>query len=279
MRACLWRARLTLCSFVYPRTMATNIDEATGKLSINNGIADALAKVRSCMKQAVEEAKKQGAFTQEPRLVAVSKTKPLSAIIEAFEAGQRVFGENYPQELAEKAKSPEVPEGIQWRFIGTLQSNKVKLVVGLPGLVAIETITSEKLANAVNKNVIEKMGGKTLDVFIQVNSSGEENKGGVAPENVITLAKHICDNCPGLRLKGIMTIGQYGRVVQKGEVNVDFKKLVECRTNVVHEMGIEEKDLELSMGMSGDFEHAIELGSTNIRVGSTIFGARDYQKK
>lgn len=206
-----------------------------------------------------------------PRLVAVSKTKPVSALQDAYDAGQRDFGENYVQELLEKA--PVLPSDIRWHFIGHLQSNKVKaLLEGVPSLAVVETVDGEKLANKLDA-AVAALGRPPLSVFVQVNTSGEESKHGVEPgEACVALARHVATACPNLRLAGLMTIGMKDYTSRPE----NFECLMRCRKEVAAALAIPEEQLELSMGMSGDFESAIEMGSTNIRVGSTIFGARQY---
>jgi len=235
-------------------------------------IAAALAEVKGKIDAAV--AKAAHPPVRPPRLVAVSKTKPLAAIAAAHAAGQRRFGENYVQELVGKANDVDVPAGIEWHFIGTLQSNKAKVVAAVPGLAMVETVTSEKVAKLLQKAVASGPRPDPLAVMVQVNTSGEENKGGVEPDKCAALVASIKNNCPNLTLAGLMTIGQYGRVTGPGEVNPDFELLVKVKQEVCTELELDPAEMELSMGMSGDYEHAIDLGSTNVRVGSTIFGAR-----
>jgi len=211
------------------------------------------------------------------RLVAVSKTKPLELLVAAYETGQRHFGENYAQELM--AKSSEMPDDVQWHFIGPLQSNKAAPLVktvGLNKLACIETVSTMKLASKLNRAAEtwnEESGieeTKKLGIYIQVNTSGEESKSGVSPgEEVINLAKEISSECPMLSIDGLMTIGA------PGDYSC-FDTLVKCREDVAAALGKDVNDLELSMGMSGDFEVAIANGATSVRVGSTIFGERDY---
>jgi PLP dependent protein len=208
------------------------------------------------------------------RLVAVSKTKPISAIQEAYDAGHRRFGENYAQELLEKA--PALPRDIEWHFIGHLQSNKAKaLLEGVPNLAMVETVDSEKLAKKLD-TAAGAMNRPPLPVLVQVNTSGEESKFGVQPgEQCVSLARFIHAQCPNLRLAGLMTIG----MPDYSSRPENFECLAKCRRELALDLSIDEKSLELSMGMSGDFEAAVEMGSTNVRVGSTIFGARDYGNK
>lgn len=209
------------------------------------------------------------------RLVAVSKTKPVEMLMECYEAGQRVFGENYAQELIEKASV--MPKDIQWHFIGPLQSNKAAPLVKKVGssLSLVETVSTMKLANKLNRAVGDLKKESDVDDFyrlgilIQINTSNEKSKSGVSTSEAVTLANEICNSCPNLHFKGLMTIGA------PGDMSC-FNKLHQCRSEVAKSIGVAEAELELSMGMSGDFEEAIRRGATNVRVGSTIFGARDY---
>lgn len=229
-----------------------------------------LLQVLARIQTAAQRAGREGS----PRLVAVSKTKPISAVQEAYDAGHRDFGENYVQELLEKA--PALPSDVRWHFIGHLQTNKAKaLVDGVPSLAMVETIDSEKLASKLDA-AIAAGGRSALPVFVQVNTSGEESKYGVEPGNTtVELARHISESCPHLHFAGLMTIGM--RDYSSRPEN--FECLSKCRKEVAQALGLNETDIELSMGMSGDFEQAIEMGSTNVRVGSTIFGARKGNPK
>ncbi|XP_060529161.1 pyridoxal phosphate homeostasis protein [Cylas formicarius] len=214
----------------------------------------------------------------QPRLVAASKTKPVECIVAAYNEGQRHFGENYVQELEDKANDKEILEKcteIKWHFIGHLQSNKAKQVLSVPNIYVIETVDSAKLASLLDRNWVTEAKPK-LKVMIQVNTSGEDVKSGIAPMEVPNLAKHILQNCPNLQFDGLMTIGRLG-YNPDGDPNPDFVKLRECRENVCEELNLELKDLNLSMGMSDDFERAIEQGSTNVRVGTSIFGQRQQK--
>ncbi|KAI9331346.1 hypothetical protein BDR26DRAFT_870361 [Obelidium mucronatum] len=205
------------------------------------------------------------------RLVAVSKTKPVEDLLVAYNEGQRHFGENV-QELVDKAE--QLPKDIQWHFIGTLQSNKCKLVAAIPNLFAVETVDGSKKADTLQKACVQANRASPLNVFVQVNTSGEESKGGVEPHETVAVAKHIIDKCPGLKLAGLMTIGSPNPNLEDG-TNPDFKVsfcFLTLRTEIEAAAGV--SDLELSMGMSDDFELAIDMGSTNVRLGSCIFGAR-----
>jgi pyridoxal phosphate enzyme (YggS family) len=228
-----------------------------------------------------------------PRLIAVSKLKPIASIIEAYECGQRYFGENYIQELETKSNSKELLDkcpDIKFHFIGHLQSNKANKLLKVKNLHMIETIDSAKLADLINKSIDKhrreggadtlyfgdnhgKLESHQLRVLIQVNTSGEEQKNGVQPNEVVQLADHITKQCRWLHLAGLMTIGKLEGWNEPGP-NKDFLKLYEVRDALSKHLSIDPRELELSMGMSSDFEEAIELGSTNVRVGTMIFGER-----
>lgn len=228
-----------------------------------------LEEVQEKIVQACENA---GRDKNEVRLVAVSKTKPLALVRQAYESGQRVFGENYAQELVEKAA--EMGESdIQWHFIGGLQSNKASMLVKgvVPhGKLVVETVSTMKVAKKLD-NAMSDFDGK-LGIFVQVNTSGEDSKSGVQPQEAVELCQQIVKECERIHLMGVMTIGASG---DTGCLDC----LVKCRDDVAKALDMSPKDLEVSMGMSGDFETAIQKGSTNVRVGSTIFGARDYSNK
>ncbi|KZC13225.1 Proline synthase co-transcribed bacterial like protein [Dufourea novaeangliae] len=214
----------------------------------------------------------------EPRLVAVSKLKPPELIIDAYEAGQRHFGENYVNELVEKGTNQNILakcSDIRWHFIGHLQRNKVNKLLSVPNLYVIETVDNEKLLSVLNFSwpKFRSQDDLKLKVMIQVNVSKEEGKNGCEVSKVSALVKYIINNCKNLEFVGLMTIGMSGYDATKRS-NPDFLQLRECKQNVSKEFGIDLKKIELSMGMSNDYEHAVELGSTNVRVGSAIFGER-----
>ncbi|KAJ3168406.1 hypothetical protein HDU87_001170 [Geranomyces variabilis] len=226
-------------------------------MSQDESIASSLAMIRQRVAKAVAT-RGEG---KEVRLVAVSKTKPVADLMEAYVEGQRHFGENI-QELVDKAA--EMPEDICWHFIGTLQSNKCKLLAPVRNLWAVETIDSSKKADTMNR--CWPGDREPLRVFVQVNTSGESSKSGVEPAGCLEVVKHITSACKNLTVHGLMTIGSADNTGE--QENPDFKE-ADAKLNL---------DLELSMGMSGDFETAILAGATNVRVGSSIFGARNYQK-
>ncbi|KAI4930807.1 uncharacterized protein J4E92_004640 [Alternaria infectoria] len=231
--------------------------------------------------------------SKEVRLIAVSKLKPANDILALHKPSsplqpplQTHFGENYVQELLEKHKI--LPRSIKWHMIGGLQSNKCKqLAEQVPNLWCVSSVDSEKKANELEKGrraLVEKGGDEEVEeklrVKVQVNTSGEENKSGVEPSDTLALCRHIIDKCPHLLLHGLMTIGAIARsqATTPETENEDFVKLKEVRDQVVKELGWEEGQLELSMGMSADFEGAIRMGSDEVRVGSQIFGERPQKK-
>ncbi|KAI9592403.1 hypothetical protein BDF19DRAFT_451658 [Syncephalis fuscata] len=237
----------------------------------NNELLNNLTIVQRNIKEHVESAK----FESKVRLVAVSKTKPMSDIKALYTAGQRHFGENYVQELVDKSK--ELPSDICWHFIGGLQSNKCKQLADIPNLWMVETLDSQKRAELLNRACITAQRAEPLRVMVQVNTSDEESKNGVAPKEVGSLCYFIHEYCPALFLSGLMTIGAPGRELADGQVNPDFESLKQCRDEVSNLL--KRTDLELSMGMSDDYAEAIDAGSTNVRVGSSIFGSRFYPAK
>lgn len=204
-----------------------------------------------------------------PRLVAVSKFQSEESILEAYNAGQRHFGENYVQELITKAS--KLPKDIEWHFIGSLQTNKAKpLLRGVPNLSAVESVHSSRCADALQTACIAAGRTAPLHVFLQVCTSAEESKSGCEPGEATAIARHIAAQCPALRLSGLMTIGR----LDDPDPAPYFKSLRLVRAEVAQALSVPEAELELSMGMSADFPVAIREGSTNVRVGSTIFGAR-----
>lgn len=225
-----------------------------------------------------------------PRLVAVSKLKPASDILALHSppTSHVHFGENYLQELLEKSRL--LPASIRWHFIGGLQSNKcVQLARDVRGLWAVESVDSEKKASLLDKGWGERSkagsGAETeeeekLRIFVQVNTSGEENKSGIDPGAPATsLCRYIIEKCPRLQLQGVMTIGAIARsqATTAENENEDFLCLRETRDRIMQELRLDA--LELSMGMSEDFEGALRLGSDQVRVGTTIFGDRPLKSE
>lgn len=233
----------------------------------------AVTALRSVMTRVRQAAERAGRDPGRVRVVAVSKTKPVSLIRQLYDAGHRSFAENYVQEFIDKA--PQLPEDIEWHFIGHLQTNKVKsLLSSVPHLAMVEGVDSQKLANHLDR-AVSAIGRKPLKVLVQVNTSGETSKSGVDPASCVELVKHVKVGCPNLEFSGLMTIG----MPDYSSTPENFKMLSNSRLAVCKALGMAEEQCELSMGMSGDFELAVEMGSTNVRIGSTIFGPREYPKK
>ena len=200
------------------------------------------------------------------QLVAVSKTKSADIVSEAYEAGQRHFGENYVKELCEKAK--QLPQDIHWHFIGHLQTNKVKqLVKDVPNLWMIETVDSVRLADSLQAACLQ-FQRDTLNILIEVCTSTEGTKSGIALTEVDALVDHIMSKCDRLQLRGFMT------VADPAKPTTSFQLLSDLKEATCKRVGLE--DLTLSMGMSGDWEGATRMGATEIRIGSAIFGSRTY---
>jgi pyridoxal phosphate enzyme (YggS family) len=163
--------------------------------------------------------------------------------------------------------------GLLW-FLWGLQFIHGAAAAGVPNLYMVEGVDSLKVANHLDR-AVSGVGRQPLRVLVQVNTSGEESKSGVEPSECVHLAKHVKQDCPNLLFSGLMTIGMRDYT----STPENFQTLANCRKEVCKELDIPEHECELSMGMSGDFELAIEMGSTNVRVGSTIFGAREYTSK
>ncbi len=199
------------------------------------------------------------------RLVAVSKTRPAADIVEAFHAGQAVFGENYIQELVPKLA--EVSEPVQWHVIGHLQSNKVKYIAGQVAL--IHSVDRLSLATEIDRQWGRL--GKTCDILVQVNISGESSKSGTTDEEAFPLVRE-CAQLPHIRVRGLMTMPPF---FDDPEAARPFFAGLRQLSEAIAAQKIAGVDMgELSMGMSGDFEAAIEEGATLVRIGTAIFGHR-----
>lgn len=242
-------------------------DSTPGQGAVNVPIS--LDQVRHRISTAISRHRTSGTTVQ---LVAVSKTKPIPLIMSAYNAGHRHFGENYVQEL--KQKATEMPDDIKWHFIGALQSKKAKMLASIPNLYIVESVDKEKTAVALDKAVASAGIVSQLKVLVQVNTSGEDSKSGCEVGESADLVK-IIQTCKYLQFSGLMTIG----APDDSEEPAAFRILREERDRVADVIGVKSQSLILSMGMSDDFETAIEMGSDSVRVGSTIFGARIYENK
>ncbi len=200
-------------------------------------------------------------------LIAVSKTKPISAIEEAYDEGIRCFGENKVQELTEK--KDQLPSDIQWHMIGHLQRNKVKYIVDKVAL--IHSVDSVRLAETIEQEASKK--NVIVNVLIEVNVAEEETKFGIKTAEVMDMIEAI-SKFPHLRIQGLMTIAPY---VENPEKNRTIFRSLHKLSVDIKEKNIDNVSSEiLSMGMTNDYEVAIEEGATVIRVGTGIFGERDY---
>ena len=205
-------------------------------------------------------------------LVAVSKTKPISDLQEAYEAGQRVFGENYPQEMRDKHEA--LPSDIQWHFIGHLQTNKIKYII--PYVTLIHSIDTANLLEAVNKEA--EKHDRVVDCLLQFHIALEETKFGLD----LSEARELLDSeafktMENVRICGVMGMGTFTDDME--EVRKEFKHLKGIFETLKKDYFAGKPEFkEISMGMSEDYPIAIEEGATLIRVGSKIFGARVYNK-
>ena len=229
-------------------------------------IRENLQDVNNRIKSAAEQAKRS---LDEITLIAVSKTKPVPMLEEAYQLGCRDFGENKVQELCDKYEV--LPKDIRWHLIGHLQTNKVKYIVDKVYL--IHSVDSLKLAKEIQKEAEKKQ--VHVNILIEVNVANEETKFGVSCEDTMNLVKEI-SGLPNVHIKGLMTIAP---IVSKPEENrIHFSKLKQLLVDIKRE-NIDNVCMDvLSMGMTGDYEEAILDGATYIRVGTGIFGERDYSK-
>ena len=221
-------------------------------------VAANLAEVQSRVARACERAGRDPAGCA---LVAVSKTHPLAAVCEAQAAGQLDFGENYVQELREKAAG--LPE-VRWHFIGRMQSNKVKYLA--PWIALIHTVDSASLGEEIEKRAGQ--AGRIVPVLAQINVAMQEEKNGCPPAEAPALLRAL-RGLPHLELRGLMTMPPFWEAER---VRPFFAELRRLRDRLQDDLGAPLP--ELSMGMSADFEAAVEEGATLVRVGTAIFGAR-----
>lgn len=199
-------------------------------------------------------------------LIAVSKTKPVEMMLPVYEAGCRDFGENKVQEIMDKYE--QMPSDTRWHMIGHLQTNKVKYIVDK--VYMIHSVDSVHLAEAISKEAVKK--NVMVKILLEVNVACEESKFGVTREECFAFYEEVC-KLPNLDVRGLMTIAPY---VEDGEDNRQYFALLR---QLSVDTGIEKNDnrsVELSMGMSGDYKVAVEEGATFIRVGTGIFGERNY---
>ncbi len=229
---------------------------------MNNFIKENLDRIEERISNACL---KSGRSRDSVTLIAVSKTKPIDTIMEAYEHGIRLFGENRVQEMLDK--ETEMPKDINWHLIGHLQRNKAKQVIGKTCM--IHSVESVELASNLSKYSLES--DIVTDVLVEVNIAGEASKYGVAPENLRQFIRQI-NSYNGIRIRGLMTVAPF---TENQEDNREyFRKMRQLSVDIKAE-NIDNVYMDfLSMGMTGDFETAIEEGATHIRIGTGIFGNR-----
>jgi hypothetical protein len=205
------------------------------------------------------------------KIIAVSKTKPVNMVYAAMEAGINTFGENYAQELQSKYLDFEKNKFKQpeWHFIGTLQRNNAKYIT--PFVSMIHSVDSGKLAEEINKRATDS--NRIIDCLLQVNTSGEYSKSGEDPEQMLILARDV-QRHQNLNIRGLMTIGSF--TDDEIIIRKEFTILRDCLNLINTKLGLDWK--ELSMGMTHDYDIAIEEGATIVRVGTGIFGKRIYSE-
>ena len=227
-------------------------------------VAENLAQVQ---KNINESCSKINRDPNEVTLIAVSKTKPVEMLKEAYDAGARVFGENKVQEIVDKYD--QMPSDVKWHMIGHLQRNKVKYIVDKVAM--IHSVDSLRLAETIEKEAAKK--AVIVPILIEVNVAQEESKFGLRPEEVLPLIEQIAD-FSHIRIKGLMTIAPYvDNAEENREIFRELKKLsVDIAAKNINNVTMS----VLSMGMTGDYMVAVQEGATMVRVGTGIFGARNY---
>lgn len=231
---------------------------------VMEGLKENLMVVQENIRTACE---KVGRDVTEVTLIAVSKTKPVSMLEEIYQEGIREFGENKVQELTEKYEV--LPKDIHWHMIGHLQRNKVKYIVDKACL--IHSVDSLRLAEEISQQAQKKQ--IEVNILVEVNIAQEESKFGISKEEAISLVEMMA-KLPGLRINGLMTIAPF--VENPEENRIYFRKMKELSVDIARK-NIDNVSMNvLSMGMTGDYMVAIEEGSTMVRVGTGIFGERNY---
>ena len=221
-------------------------------------------------KKVADACKRAGRDRSEVTLIAVSKTKPVDMLREVYDAGARDFGENKVQEICEKYD--QLPSDMKWHMIGHLQRNKVKQVIDKVAL--IHSVDSYRLAQEISVQAQKK--GLTIPILVEVNIAGEESKFGISAEDTIQLVEEI-SVLPNLKIMGLMSIEPY--VVDAEENRLYCRQIKQLSVDIKNK-NIDNVSMDiLSMGMTGDYEVAIEEGATMVRVGTGIFGARNYNTK
>lgn len=231
--------------------------------------AEAAKRLGTVVENIQSACRRSGRNANDVTLIAVSKTKPAEMIEEMYALGVRNFGENKVQELTDKYE--KLPKDIRWHMIGHLQTNKVKYIVGKVAM--IHSVDSEKLARVIQKE--SEKADVVTDIMLEVNISGEESKFGLSPEKVLPLVRLIA-SMPNIRLCGLMTIPP--NVDNTEENRHIFVKLRKLSVDIASENIDNVSVAMLSMGMTNDYETAVEEGATYVRVGTALFGSRIYYR-
>lgn len=217
----------------------------------------------------VEACKKSGRNVQDVTLIAVSKTKPVSMVQEIYDCGIRKFGENKVQDMCQKFE--EMPKDIEWHMIGHLQRNKVKYIVDKVGM--IHSVDSMRLAEEISKEAVKQQCN--VDILVEVNIANEETKFGFKAEETLDFVRE-ASKLPSIRIRGLMTSAPF---VENPEENRKYFKALKQLCVDINAKNIDNVDMDvLSMGMTNDYIVAIEEGATHVRVGTAIFGERNYNK-
>lgn len=226
--------------------------------------------IESIRKRIADAAKRAGRDADEIKLIAVTKTVDVDKVEEAIAAGALDAGENKPQELARKYEV--LGDKIRWHQIGSLQTNKVKYIIDK--VCMIHSLDREGLAEEIDKRASKI--GRVIDCLVQVNISGEESKHGMSREEVEPFVRLVAEKYPNIKIKGLMTMAPFD--AERDEIRKVFRDLKEL-SDEINNMNIGNVEMnELSMGMTNDFEIAVEEGATMVRVGTAIFGKRNYNK-
>lgn len=232
-------------------------------------MSDIIENLANVRKNIEDACKKVGRDVSEVTLITVSKTKPLSDLRIAYEEGSRDFGENKVQELV--SKIDEMPSDVKWHLIGHLQRNKVKYIAGKVAM--IHSVDSYRLAEEIN--VQAKKNSCVIPILIEINIAGEDTKFGIKPEEAEELIREISE-LENVKVSGLMTIAP--NVANPEENRAYFKAMKDLFVDISSK-NIDNVEMKvLSMGMTNDYTVAVEEGATMIRVGTGIFGARDYSK-
>lgn len=232
-------------------------------------MTDLAANLAAVEQRIAAACERSGRSTSDVRLIPVSKTHSLDEILAVYEAGYRRFGENKVQEAQAKAEQLSGVPDLSWAIIGHLQTNKAKYVVRFAD--EFQALDSVRIAAELDRRL--EAAGRQLDVLIQVNTSGEASKFGLAPDEVVDFARGL-QAMSALRVNGLMTMARHSD--DPAVMAASFTQLADLREQLRNDDRLDGDYPELSMGMSNDFELAIEHGATCVRIGTAIFGARDY---